>query len=66
MRADIYHLFKECDRNGNDSLDRHELYKALKLVGLNPSPRELNELFDLIDKNHDDKIDYREFEKVML
>jgi Ca2+-binding EF-hand superfamily protein len=66
IRADIRDLFNECDIDHNESLSLHELHKALKMVGLNCSSLELKELFDMIDKNHDEKIDADEFEKVML
>lgn len=38
----------------------------MKKVGMNPSSHELNAFFDMIDKNHDELIDYKEFETIMI
>lgn len=43
-------LFTSCDKNKNGSLDKQELYEAMKKIGLNPTIGELNDFFYMIDK----------------
>mmetsp|Transcript_3499 Transcript_3499/g.4394 ORF Transcript_3499/g.4394 Transcript_3499/m.4394 type:complete len:162 (+) Transcript_3499:284-769(+) len=58
--------FEQFDENKDGIIDHDELKKTLeKLTGKAPTERQLRKIFDKVDLNHNDKIEYKEFEKMM-
>jgi Ca2+-binding EF-hand superfamily protein len=54
-------LFKKVDKNGSNTLDRHEVQWVLRQAGLTLSPSEFERLFKYFDKNGDGVVSYVEF-----
>ncbi len=54
-------LFRKVDKDGNGTLDRHEVQWVLRQQGLKLSPSEFERLFKYFDKNGDGVISCHEF-----
>ncbi|CAK66553.1 unnamed protein product (macronuclear) [Paramecium tetraurelia] len=61
----IEDLFNSIDSNQNGWLDPKELNIALLQLGINPTPQELDQYFQVFDKNHDEKISKMEFNVII-
>jgi len=58
---DVQEAFKKFDMNGDGSIDREELTKALTSCGQNFTQQEINVIFNEGDVNKDGSVDYEEF-----
>eukprot|EP00042_Codosiga_hollandica_P036854 m.285581 g.285581 ORF g.285581 m.285581 type:complete len:1019 (+) comp54976_c1_seq2:150-3206(+) len=60
-------VFQNADTDGNGMLDRQEFIAVMKSpsLGLNLSPSEIEQVYELIDKDHDTNIMYAEFVPVL-
>eukprot|EP00667_Euglena_gracilis_P010590 EG_transcript_10791 len=55
--------FAAYDIDENDVLDRTEIMCLLKEMGITPSEEEVKEILRCMDRNHDGKIDFNEFQE---
>lgn len=66
---EIVEVFRDYDTNGDGYISRPEFYKMLRSIGQNPKEKELDKLFDQLDTNNNNKIEFDELihlvEKVM-
>jgi len=54
-------LFQKMDKNGNGSLDRHEIQWVLRQLGMKMNVAEFERIFKFFDKNGDGVVSYHEF-----
>eukprot|EP01080_Neovahlkampfia_damariscottae_P009328 gene9328-1415_t len=59
-------LFKEFDLDGNGYLDKEELAKGTKKMGLSFTDEMIDNMIESADKNKDGKIQLDEFLEIML
>lgn len=59
-------IFNEWDVDGDGSVNRVEFGTALRKMGLRLPQQALNDLFDAIDTNNGNTIDYNELKQFML
>lgn len=59
--ARLKEVFADIDRNGNNRIDRHELQKAMRVLDVALTMREINLIFDHFDSDGSNDFDYREF-----
>jgi len=57
--------FDVFDSDGNGYIDKKELRDVLKQLGEDVDEEQLNDMMKAADSNHDNKIDYTEFVKMM-
>lgn len=61
-KVNLLETFKALDLNGDGMVSRQELIQGYgQMSDVNMSEKELNQLFDNIDKDNSGKIDYSEF-----
>lgn len=61
-KVNLLETFKALDLNGDGMVSRFELIEGYgQMSDVNMSEKELNQLFDNIDKDNSGKIDYSEF-----
>ena len=61
-KVNLLETFKALDLNGDGMVSRSELIQGYgQMSDVNMSEKELNQLFDNIDKDNSGKIDYSEF-----
>ncbi len=58
-------VFKDCDVNGNGSLEPAEVANALRALGCRMTDAEFDALFLTVDTNHDGAVSFREFKRVL-
>ena len=67
MRAeDIVEAFRAFDRDGNGLITADELKATMAAMGQGISDEEVQEMIQEADLNHDGKINYEEFARMML
>jgi len=54
-------LFKLVDEDKNNMLDKAEFKKALRLIGISPSPQELSKFFHLKTQSQSEQLSFDEF-----
>ena len=54
-------MFDDIDRDGNKSIDKTELEKALKILKVNTTTREVDLLFDRFDDSKRGQLDYHNY-----
>ena len=54
-------MFDDIDRDGNGSIDKTELVKALKILKVNTSTRDVDMLFDRFDDSKRGRLDYHNY-----
>ena len=57
----VKEVFDEIDRDGNRSIDKTELEKALKILKVNTSTRDVDMLFDRFDDTKRGQLDYHNY-----
>ena len=62
---DVKRVFKEFDIDGNGYIEKGEIEKVCELLGVEPSQKEIQDLIDQADTDHDGKISYKEFHKAI-
>jgi calmodulin len=55
---EIFDLF---DKDKDGAISDHELGDALRALGGNPNPKEIEEMINAIDKNDTGKVEFKEF-----
>ncbi len=63
---DYYKKFKSFDENGDGTVDKHELMKAMRAVGEYPSMSELNKLIAEVDVNRNGVLEFNEFLEMLM
>mmetsp|Transcript_12241 Transcript_12241/g.29994 ORF Transcript_12241/g.29994 Transcript_12241/m.29994 type:complete len:178 (+) Transcript_12241:79-612(+) len=58
---DLEAAFKLCDKDGNGSIDRHELAALFKKLGQKPSKKELQAMINEVDVDGNGTVDFDEF-----
>ena len=58
-------VFRDCDTNGNGSLEPSEVRAALKMLGSQMNDQEFEVLYSAMDKDRDGHISYIEFKRVL-
>lgn len=66
QKQEIEDVFKIIDENGNGSIDKQELVKGLRCLGLNPTNSDIKELLDKFDRNNDDALNLSEFAELYI
>ena len=61
----LFELFREWDSDGNGSLDKKELKKALSTLGYHASKEDIDALFEMIDDSGDGQIDFSEWKRAL-
>lgn len=61
----IKETFADIDRNGNNLIDKNELAKALRILRVDATSREVDNIFDRFDVDGKGELDYRDFLKVI-
>lgn len=54
-------VFKTFDKNNDGFIDKQELKEALQMLKIEEDPEESDKLFEQVDKNGDNKINFTEF-----
>ena len=62
---EILEVFKEFDVNGDGVISRKEFYRMLRSIGQNPKEKEVDRLFDQLDQNNNNKIEFNELLKMV-
>lgn len=62
----LWHAFRRLDVDGNGHLDRQEVQRAFKSLGMVAEPDDVARLMRLLDENKDDQISYSEFKRFAL
>ena len=58
-------VFKDCDVNGNGTLEPKEVANALRALGCRMTDAEFDALFQTIDTNQDGAVSFQEFKRVL-
>ena len=58
-------VFKDCDTNGNGSLEPNEVRAALHALGCPMSDEDFDAMFQTLDKDNDGSLSFNEFKKVL-
>ncbi|XP_050680830.1 calcium-binding protein E63-1 isoform X1 [Leptidea sinapis] len=66
ITRDLLAAFKVFDRDDNGYITRDELRSALEMIGEPVTDAQLNQVLALGDIDHDGRIDYEEFVKMLL
>ncbi|KAI5644261.1 EF-hand domain-containing protein [Phthorimaea operculella] len=66
ITRDLLAAFKVFDRDDNGYITRDELREALEMIGEPVTDAQLNQVLALGDIDHDGRIDYEEFVKMLL
>ncbi|XP_063536408.1 calcium-binding protein E63-1 isoform X1 [Cydia strobilella] len=66
ITRDLLAAFKVFDRDNNGYITRDELRSALEIIGEPVTDAQLNQVLALGDIDHDGRIDYEEFVKMLL
>ncbi|XP_047532944.1 calcium-binding protein E63-1 isoform X1 [Vanessa atalanta] len=66
ITRDLLAAFKVFDRDDNGYITRDELRSALEIIGEPVTDAQLNQVLALGDIDHDGRIDYEEFVKMLL
>ncbi|XP_045448305.1 calcium-binding protein E63-1 isoform X2 [Melitaea cinxia] len=66
VTRDLLAAFKVFDRDDNGYITRDELRSALEMIGEPVTDAQLNQVLALGDIDHDGRIDYEEFVKMLL
>lgn len=61
QKQEIEDVFKIIDENCNGSIDKNELAKGLRCLGLNPTNSDIKNLLDEFDTNNDGVLNLEEF-----
>lgn len=62
----LWHAFRRLDVDGNGHLDRAEVQRAFKGLGMAVEPDDVSRLLRLLDENKDERISYPEFKRFAL
>ena len=62
----IKKAFHSFDRNNDGTINKKELHKVLIHLGIEHDARSLTLLFDAVETNHDDRVDFGEFLHFMV
>ncbi|KAL7670614.1 hypothetical protein ACOME3_005548 [Neoechinorhynchus agilis] len=57
-------VFKQLDKDGSGRIEKPELGAGIKSLGFEMDEKDIGQMFDCIDKNHDGTLDFDEFKKV--
>lgn len=60
VQCDLKEIFAKWDRNGNESLDEHELFWGLELEDMSLLKENFQGVFAEMDENHDGKVTFEE------
>jgi len=66
ITEDLIAAFRVFDKDQNGYITRDELKEAMEMIGEPVTEQELNNLIVLADIDHDGRIDYEEFAKLLL
>ena len=62
---EILEVFREYDVNDDGVISRREFYRMLRSIGQNPREKEVDKLFDQLDTNNNNKIEFDELIKLV-
>lgn len=62
---DLREAFKVFDKNGDGKISKMELKTVLESLGQHLTDRELDDMMNEADTNHDGAVDFEEFKKMM-
>ncbi|OWF39529.1 calmodulin-like [Mizuhopecten yessoensis] len=65
-RTEIKRIFSKIDANGDQKMSKHEIKRAVRYIGFNPTDADMNELMTPADVDNDGYVGYREFEKILM
>lgn len=66
ITKDLIAAFRVFDRDGNGYITKDELKTAMDMIGESVTDLQLNEMLAIADIDHDGKINYEEFARLLL